>query len=182
MTSPLPGLVIWVTGLSGVGKTTIATRLQARLRDVGDRPFLLDGDAVRAAIDDPTTGYDRASRLVNAYRICRMAKLASGQGFTTIVSTISLFHEIHDWNRRELPRYFEVHVTADSDVVRRRDPKRLYAQAQRGDDVSLVGVHQVAEEPQQPDLELVNNGDDPAVPDVVEELVRRVWPLIGRTE
>ena len=102
------GRVIWITGLSGAGKTTVAQAAARCLRLKGMHPVILDGDAVRDVVCDPHTGHDRVSRLANAYRICRLAKLLADQGHLVLVATMSLFSEIHRWNREQLPNYLEV--------------------------------------------------------------------------
>ena len=92
--STTDGRVIWITGLSGAGKSTIARAAVTQLRALGELPVLIDGDQIREAIADPNTGHDIASRLANAYRISRFAKLFAEQGHTVIVATMSIFHEI----------------------------------------------------------------------------------------
>ena len=104
------GRVIWITGLSGAGKSTVARATAEQLRKIGPTPVLIDGDEIRAAIRDPHTGHDPSSRLDNAYRISRLAKLFADQGHMVIVATMSIYHEIHDWNRANLLGYFEVWV------------------------------------------------------------------------
>ena len=76
-----PGQVIWITGLSGSGKTTIARNLREVLQQKGHSVILIDGDDFRAVVDDPYIGYDIDSRLINANRVCRLAKLVSDQAF-----------------------------------------------------------------------------------------------------
>ena len=78
--SDYEGRVIWITGLSGAGKSTIARAAVSQLRARGELPVLLDGDAIREAIADPHTAHDPASRLANAYRVSRLAKLFADQG------------------------------------------------------------------------------------------------------
>ena len=150
------GRVIWITGLSGAGNSTIARATAEQLREIGITPVLIDGDEIRDAICDPHTGHDRASRLVNAYRICRMAKLMAEQGHCVIVATMSLFHEIHDWNRTNLPNYFEVWIEADLLTLNKLDPRGLYSQAASGVTHNVAGVDLTYERPIRPDL-IMNN-------------------------
>ena len=148
----LPG-VIWITGLSGVGKTTLAREAKVRLESCGREPVLLDGDNIREAIADAECGHDAGARLVNAYRISRLARMISSQGRLVVVSTMSLFHEIHAWNRNNLPGYFEVHLDVPLDTVKSNDSKGLYAQGQ-----NLPGVDLAPEFPKTPDMLLRNDG------------------------
>ncbi len=150
-------MVIWLTGLSGAGKTSIGRALTAKLKARGVFALMLDGDEVRQAIADPHTGHGRADRLRNAYRICRLARLLESQGAVVVVATMSLFHEIHDWNRARFDAYFEVWVQADMGVLRRRDGKGLYAKVDSGEARCLPGVDLDYESPRNPDLTLENN-------------------------
>ena len=155
--STTDGRVIWITGLSGAGKSTIARAAVTQLRALGELPVLIDGDQIREAIADPNTGHDIASRLANAYRISRFAKLFAEQDHTVIVATMSIFHEIHAWNRANLPGYFEVWVEVSLPALRERDARRLYSRLQNGDAANVPGMDLDYERPFQPDLILENN-------------------------
>ncbi len=172
------GRVIWITGLSGAGKSTIARSVIALLEEDGQRAILLDGDDVRAAVSDPHIGHDRSSRLSNAMRICRFAKLLAGQGFTVVVPTMSLFKEVHAWNRAHLPNYFEVFVKVNLETLRARDARGLYSRAERGEAEHVVGVHAKYDEPASPDLVLVNEDSE----STLSALSRRIVESIPRRE
>ena len=166
------GRVIWITGLSGSGKSTVALAVGALLRRSGRHAVILDGDAVRMAIDDPSCGHDRASRLVNAYRICRFAKLLSDQGATVIVATMSLFHEIHEWNAAHLAGYVEVFLRVPLDILQRRDPKGLYRRHAAGVERDLGGVDLDVEEPRHPHLVVDNDDELIDLTPIAERIVR----------
>ncbi len=166
------GQVIWITGLSGAGKTSIAGKVVEQLR-ARENAILLDGDVVREIVADPKTGHDTESRLVNAYRICRLAQVLAAQGFTVVVATMSLFREIHSWNRRNLPRYFEVYLKVDLEVLRARDPKGLYSRVECGDEAHLAGVDIPHEEPLDPDLTIDNNGPATEIAGIAAEITAR---------
>ena len=172
-------MVIWITGLSGVGKTTVAWTLQRLFQQRGRTAVVLDGDAVRQAVGDARCGHDRDSRLVNAYRISRLAGLLAGQGIEVIVATMSLFHEIHRWNRENLPDYFEVFLRASLDTVRRRDPKGLYSRAENGLETNIVGVHLEVEEPLGADMVLDNDDDVQDVGPLIEKLFAAITESCG---
>lgn len=138
------GRVIWITGLSGSGKTTLARALQANLRG----SILLDGDELREALGSASHGFDKDSRLRLAKIYAQLAGLLAKQDFIVIVATISLFHELHAWNRAHLPGYLEVFLDIPEEERRKRDPKGLYA-ANTPQMASLC-----AELPQNPHLRL----------------------------
>jgi adenylylsulfate kinase-like enzyme len=171
------GRVLWITGLSGSGKSTIATAAAEQLRAHGERPVVLDGDAVRAAIADSKTGHDVTSRLANAYRISRLAQLLAEQGQTVIVPTMSLFREIHEWNRAHLPNYFETWVDVDWAELCERDARGLYSRAARGEVKNVAGFDLEYDQPAQPNLVLNNNPPLRSATELANELLRSALGL-----
>ena len=115
--------VLWITGLSGAGKTTLA---KALLPHLPDHPIFLDGDALRDVLHDVATGFDAESRKKIGLTYARLARLLALQGFTVVVATISLNHAIHAWNRENLPGYLEIFLDVPEEIRRKRDPKGLY--------------------------------------------------------
>ncbi len=160
------GRVIWITGLSGAGKTTVALAVRERLTERGIASLHLDGDRLREVFADPTYGFDRESRLNGARRYARLAGMVAEQGLVAIVSTISLFHEIHAWNRANLPGYFEVFLDVPESVRRARDPKGLYKGLDQGTNASMGGVDLAVELPIAPHLKIVNEGGLSDIPRV----------------
>ncbi len=144
------GRVFWITGLSGAGKSTLARALQARLSP----SILLDGDELRAVLGATRSGFDRQSRLELAATYARFCKLLAEQGHTVIIATISLFHEIHAWNRENLPGYREIFLDVPEKVRRQRDPKGLYAAAQAGAVRQMAGTETPVDLPRDPHLVL----------------------------
>ena len=151
------GNVIWITGLSGAGKSTIARATVEHLCEQSERPILIDGDDIREAIRDSQVSHDHASRLVNAYRICRLSRLLADQGHTVIVATMSIYHEIHSWNRRNFPNYFEVWVEVDLESLQSRNTKDLYSSLKNGEASNVLGLDLDYEKPINPHLVINNN-------------------------
>ena len=145
--------VFWVTGLSGSGKSTLALRLDTWLRDKGFSPIMLDGDQIRDLLFT-AAGHDRAARLEVARFISRLCRFLALQGQCVICPTISLFHEIQAWNRKNIPGYVEIFLDVPLTVVRQRDPKGLYAAKDRDEIDNLVGLDIKAEFPENPDFRL----------------------------
>jgi len=142
------GRVIWITGLSGAGKTTLARALLEHLPSA----ILLDGDELREALNTPKSGFDAESRKKLALTYARLARLLARQGKTVIVATISLFHEVHDWNRKHLPGYLEVFLQVPEEVRRQRDPKGLYAAEKAGQVHAMAGSGTAVELPLAPHI------------------------------
>lgn len=150
------GIVVWITGLSGAGKSTIAKKCAEILRAEGKFPIVLDGDEFRSAVGDDL-GHDHEGRLKNAYRLARFARYMAHQGHTVLCATMSLFHEVQAWNRENAPKYLEVYVRVSLDRLVARDPKGLYARARRGEVTGVVAVDLPFHEPLAPDLVLEND-------------------------
>lgn len=144
------GRVIWITGLSGSGKTTLARALQASLPG----SILLDGDELREALGSADSGFDRDSRLRLASSYSRLAALLARQGFTVIVATISLFHEIHAWNRANMPGYLEVFLDVPLATRQSRDPKGLYAEERKRQISQMAGSEVEVDFPREPHFRL----------------------------
>lgn len=144
------GRVIWITGLSGAGKTTLARALLEHLPEA----ILLDGDELREALGAADSGFDAASRKKLALTYAKLARLLARQGVTVVVATISLFHDVHAWNREHLPDYLEVFLDVPEDVRRQRDPKGLYAAEQAGRVTAMAGRATRVELPRFPHLRL----------------------------
>lgn len=144
------GRVIWITGLSGAGKTTLARALLPHLPGA----LLLDGDELRKALNVADSAFDAFSRKKLALTYARLAGLLARQGTTVIVATISLFHEVHAWNREHLPNYLEVFLDVSEEERRRRDPKGLYAGQQAGRVKDMAGADTRVELPLAPHLRL----------------------------
>lgn len=147
------GLVIWLTGLSGTGKSTVAQHLVRCLSHRGRKPILLDGDELRQALGNAQL-FDSESRQRLAFTYGRLCRLLAGQGHTVICATISLYHGVHAWNRANIPTYIEVLLDVPLDELYRRNAKGLYGQTT--DQPDVVGVGLPAEFPIAPDLVVPN--------------------------
>lgn len=154
-------VLVWITGFSGAGKTTVSKNLIDSLKkDRGITPLLLDGDELREALS-VTGAYTKEDRLKLAYTYAKLGNLFYRQGFFVIVSTISMFEEVRQWNRKNNIDYLEVYLKVSGDERVRRDPKGLYA-SKVGDMAALEAGY---EEPQNSDL--LFDGDDGLSPEQI---------------
>lgn len=147
------GKVYWVTGLSGAGKTTLCRELAAHLRAQGRAVVMLDGDELREAMG-ATNAHTRQERLQLAMRYAHLCHLIAVQGVDVAIATISLFGEVHEWNRANMPGYVEIYLHVPLDELRRRDPKQIYARAARGELKDVAGLDFAVDEPQAPDVRI----------------------------
>jgi adenylylsulfate kinase len=149
------GRVIWITGLSGAGKSTLAGKLVHLLRAEGESAVLLDGDELRevfGAVAANTHNHGREGRLALAMQYAHLCKVIAEQGLTIVIATISLFREVHAWNRDNLPGYFEVYLKVPLEELRRRDPKGIYRRFDAGELTNVAGLDIEIDEPKAADL------------------------------
>jgi adenylyl-sulfate kinase len=155
--SPAPSLggVIWLTGLSGSGKTTIAGALEAELKAEGHAVIILDGDRLRQGLC-ADLGFSPEDRQENIRRVGEVARLFAEAGLICIVALISPYRRDRARARAAAPpgRFWEIYVNAPLSVCERRDPKGLYARARTGELREFTGISAPYEAPEQPELEL----------------------------
>lgn len=156
------GATVWLTGLPGAGKTTIATALEARLIDAGRGAYRLDGDNLRQGICDDL-GFSRRDRETNVGRVGELARLFADAGTVAIVALVSPYadcrEKVRALHERDGLAFVEVYVNTPAEECERRDPKGLYARAQNGDLREMTGVDAPYEPPHAPDVELTPEMD-----------------------
>ncbi len=164
------GCVVWLTGLSGSGKSTIARSAERRLIELGRPAYVLDGDNVRQGLN-ADLGFAPADRAENIRRVGEVAALLADAGLIALVSFISPYRAGRDRARSRVPagRFVEVHVRADLATCEARDPKGLYAKARAGEIRDFTGIDAPYEPPERPELVLDTGICD--VPACVEALV-----------
>jgi bifunctional enzyme CysN/CysC len=168
--------VLWLTGLSGAGKSTIANVVERRLHELGRHTYLLDGDNVRKGLNKDL-GFSGADRVENIRRVAEVSKLMVDAGLIVITSFISPFESERRMARAllEEDEFIEVFIHAPLAVAEARDPKQLYARARRGEIKNFTGIDSPYEPPDAPELRIDTTKTMPeeAGEQIVEALRRR---------
>lgn len=171
------GKVVWLTGLSGAGKTTLAKHLERALFGKGFLTQVLDGDNIRTGINN-NLGFSDTDRFENIRRIAEISKLFVNCGVITINCFISPTEDIREMARRIIGRddFIEVYVNAPLKVCEERDVKGLYTRARRGEIKEFTGITSPFETPENIDIEI--RTDLQSVEDSVEQLLQVILPRI----
>ena len=165
--------VVWLTGLSGAGKSTIANLVEQKLHAMGHHTYLLDGDNVRHGLSKDL-GFTDADRVENIRRVGEVAKLMLDAGLVVLTAFISPFRSERRMARAlvEADEFIEVHVATPLAVAEERDPKGLYKKARRGELKNFTGIDSPYEEPEDPELRIDTSRctPDEAADKVIEAL------------
>jgi adenylylsulfate kinase len=173
------GLAIWMCGLSGSGKSTIANAAERVLHQQGRFTIILDGDNLRTGLNS-NLGFSDEDRLENIRRIAEMTKVLVENGAIVFISAITPKGELRDLARGILgeENLFEVYVKASYEACEKRDVKGLYAKAARGEIKDFTGKSSSFEPPMSPDLTL--DTETLSIEDAAIELIEAILPKITR--
>ena len=168
--------VLWFTGLSGSGKSTIANAVEKRLALMNRHTFLLDGDNIRHGLNRDL-GFTEADRAENIRRIGEVAKLMADAGLIVLTAFISPFRTERDMVRAMLPEgeFIEIHVDTPLEVAEARDIKGLYRKARAGELKNFTGIDSPYEPPLQPEITV--NTAEMSVDEAAEHVIRAILPL-----
>ncbi|WP_318152486.1 adenylyl-sulfate kinase [Halomonas sp. M4R1S46] len=166
--------LLWFTGLSGSGKSTIAGLVEEKLHDTGKRTYLLDGDNVRKGMNKDL-GFSDSDRVENIRRIGEMSRLFVDAGIITLSAFISPFRSERRSVRELMPEgdFIEVFVDSPLATCEQRDPKGLYQRARQGEIQNFTGIDSPYETPEKPEIHVINDGitPDEAANAVIDYLV-----------
>ena len=176
---PAPAVVIWFTGLSGAGKTTISTWVARAIEARGVAVEFLDGDRLRALV--PQVGFGKADRDAHVRRVGLAASRLERANITVVAALISPYRESREFVRRACQNFFEIHVATPLAECERRDVKGLYARARRGEITQFTGIDDPYEPPVAADLVLDTTGltvegAGTRVLQLVSRRMKRQWP------
>lgn len=150
------GLLVWITGLPGTGKTTLAKKIYQL---IGNQlpAVCIDGDVIREIMGNDLK-YNTKDRLLNAYRIARLNKYLVEHKLVVLCSTASLFKEIHQWNRKNIDNLIEVLIEVPKKDLHKskRHPKNLYELAKNKEIKNVYGIDQKFDYPVKPDMKILN--------------------------
>jgi adenylyl-sulfate kinase len=147
--------IVWLTGLSGAGKSTIANLVDSKLHKDGRYTYIIDGDNLRCGLNSDL-GFSDIDRIENIRRTAEVARLMADAGLIVLVCLISPFRRERALARascQEIP-FIEVHVDATLAICERRDPKGLYQRARRGEIKNFTGIDSIYEAPETPEIRL----------------------------
>jgi adenylyl-sulfate kinase len=166
------GFTIWLTGMSGAGKSTISEKLIERFRDANAKVELLDGDIVRTNLSQGL-GFSREDRDTNIRRIGFVSRLLSRNGVVVIVAAISPYRDTRDEVKKTIDNFLEVYVDCPIDVLASRDVKGLYKRALAGEVGSFTGISDPYEPPLDPDVTVRSDRE------TVDESVDKIWQKLA---
>ncbi|MCA8994380.1 MAG: adenylyl-sulfate kinase [Planctomycetaceae bacterium] len=164
------GCVLWFTGLSGAGKSTVANTVDHKLHAIGKHTYLLDGDNIRMGLNK-NLGFSAEDRTENIRRIGEVAKLFADAGLITSTAFISPYKADRDLVRALLPEgeFIEIMVEASLETCEARDPKGLYKKARAGEIKGFTGIDAPYEAPENPELVLDSNTK--GIDDLADEVI-----------
>ena len=167
---------LWITGLSGSGKSTLAKEVTFRLRKQGEKVVLFDGDELRKIFrkeKNINQNYVREERLALGIKYGRLCQVIAKQGFTVVIATIGLFKEVHAWNRKNLPGYFEIYLKVPMEELQRRDANGIYSSFNAGTLNNVVGLDINFDEPKKADW-ICEYKPGLSVETMVDELLKKI--------
>ena len=168
----LKNMLIWLTGVSGSGKTTIGKKLYNHLHKKTSNLIYLDGDEFRGVMGDDL-GHSINDRNKNAYRLTRLCKLLSDQGLHIVCAANLTSQKFRDWCANEIVDYYEVHIEVPIEVLIKRDIKGLYKDALEGNKKNVVGVDIPFSKPSNPFL-VINNSIENNTSALLDQILENI--------
>lgn len=147
------GIVFWITGLSGSGKTSIAKKIKKSIELKYGKTVLFSGDDLRNILN--LKDYEKDKRLSYGKSYSKIVQNLSSQNINVIIATVSLFREIHNWNRKNIENYCEIYIKTKVTNIKKFKKKKLYFKSKK----NLVGIDIMPEFPLRPDIKILNYFD-----------------------
>ena len=167
------GILFWVTGLSGSGKTSLAKKIFSYIEKKHGPTIILSGDDIRKIFELNNFSYNARYRYASSYsRLCK--KITDGK-INVILATVSLFHRVRSWNRKNIKNYVEIYIKSDIEKVIKKKKKFFYKRKFK----NIVGKNLRAEFPKSPDIVIKNNFDK-SIEKLSKELIKKIKLLNGQ--
>tara|TARA_B100001057_G_scaffold288717_1_gene288823 strand:+ start:488 stop:997 length:510 start_codon:yes stop_codon:yes gene_type:complete len=144
------GVLIWITGLSGAGKTSLANQIKKKIKENYGPTLLINGDDLRKIFK--LNKYDKSSRLKYVKQYSELVRFITNQGINVIFTVVGLFDSIRNWNRKNINNYIEIFVKADILQIKKKRKKKIYFKKKQ-----IMGVQIKPEFPKKPDIILIND-------------------------
>jgi adenylylsulfate kinase len=170
------GFVVWLTGLSGSGKTTIARTVEGALKSADHCVVVLDGDEIRRHLSTDL-GFSKRDREQNVERVAYLSHILSRSGIITIVALISPFRESRGYARKLIGDFVEVWVKCSLETCKKRDPKGLYAKVKAGEINDFTGIDQNYEVPFNPEIVLDTDKEESSPIQCSERILQKLKEL-----
>ena len=145
------GILFWITGLSGSGKTQISKKIYTQIKKNYGPTILFSGDDIRKIFD--LKGYSYKDRLEIVMKYCKLAKSVTTQNINIIFAVVGMIHSVRAWNRKNIKNYVEIYIKSDLKKIIKKGKKRIYHQ----NIDNIIGLDIKAEYPKKPDIILYNN-------------------------
>ena len=165
------GILFWITGLSGSGKTTIAKKIESHISKKYGSTLTLSGDNLRKIFNFKQ--FSRKERLSYAITYGRFCKYITDNKINVIFSTVSLFHKVRRWNRSNISNYIEIYIKSDINKIIKRKKKFFY----KKNHINIVGKNIKAEFPQSPNITIINHFKK-SIDSLANELIKKVNKII----
>ncbi len=166
-------MVVWIIGLSGAGKTTLAKEVVVQVRRVQRDVVLIDGDMIREVFGNDL-GHNVADRKRNADRISQLCRFLDAQGIHVVCAILSLFRDSRSWNRENIKNYYEVFIDTPMDDLTKRDSKGIYRKFMTGEIRDVAGMDIEFPHPDHADLVIENNTSLDALLGYAERIAERI--------
>tara|TARA_B100000686_G_scaffold104955_1_gene112118 strand:- start:881 stop:1390 length:510 start_codon:yes stop_codon:yes gene_type:complete len=165
-------VVIWITGISGAGKTTIANSIIQNYKHKIYNLVNVDGDAVRELYGNDL-GYAEKDRIRQIKRMQKLCLFLENQNLIVIASALYSNFELMNWNRKNFSEYFEIYLNASLELVKKRDPKGIYEKFNKGKEKNLVGIDIPWHEPKKPNL-VIDMDKTKSVSDIRKNIIENL--------
>ncbi len=165
-------MVIWITGISGAGKTTLANSLIDRYKKVLPNLINVDGDVIRNLFGNDL-GYEETHRIVQIERLQNLSLFLENQNQIVIASALYSNPVLMDWNRKYFSEYYEIYLNASLELVKKRDPKGIYKKYDLGKEKNIVGIDVSWHEPKKSDL-IINMDETSSVSEILDLIAQNI--------